>query len=51
MFVFPASTAAVLPALFEEHAAIVEVPLTMEPADIDAGRERWLEEWTDVVLR
>ena len=40
-----------LPDVFVEHAAQVSEPLTMDPATIAANRERWLEEWTDVVLR
>lgn len=51
MFVFPANSEADLPAAFDEHAAAVDEPVQMEPAVIDAGRERWIEEWTDVVLR
>jgi len=50
MFVFP-STDVELPAAFVEHAAQVEAPITIEPSLIDANRERWLEEWTNVVLR
>jgi thiamine transport system substrate-binding protein len=51
MFVFPANAQAQLPDVFAEHAAQVDAPLTMTPAVIDAGRERWIEEWTDLVLR
>jgi len=51
MFVFPASSEADLPAVFEQHAAHVSLPLSMDPSAIAAGRERWLQEWTDAVLR
>ncbi len=51
MFVFPANSTVELPEVFVEHAAQVSEPLTMDPATIAANRERWLEEWTDVVLR
>ncbi len=51
MFVFPANGQADVPPEFAEHAAAIDEPLTMDPAVIDAGRERWIEEWTDVVLR
>lgn len=51
MFVFPASTEAVVPGVFLAHAAIPAMPETMDPAVIEANRERWIDEWTDVVLR
>jgi thiamine transport system substrate-binding protein len=51
MFVFPASTQADVPPVFIEHAAHVAEPLTMEPGRIAANRERWLQEWTDAILR
>ena len=51
MFVFPANPQADVPQLFLEHAAHIADPLTMEPGRIAANRERWLQEWTDVVLR
>jgi thiamine transport system substrate-binding protein len=51
MYVFPASAAAELPAAFVEHAAHVAAPLTLEPAEIAANRERWIAEWTEIVLR
>ena len=40
-----------LPEAFERHALQPAAPLTMDPAAIDAGRERWIDEWTDIVLR
>ena len=51
MFVFPANSTVELPDVFVEHAAQVSEPLTMDPAMIAENRERWLEEWTDAVLR
>ena len=51
MFVFPASTEAALPDLFVEHAVIPADPESVDPAAIEANRERWIDEWTDVVLR
>ena len=51
MFVFPANREAELPPEFAEYSAAINAPLTLDPAAIDAGRERWIEEWTDVVLR
>jgi thiamine transport system substrate-binding protein len=51
MFVFPARPDAQPPDVFVEHAVRVDAPLTLDPATIAANRERWLAEWTDVVLR
>ena len=49
MFVYPARTGTAL------HPAFGTAPdpnaTTMDPDMIDANRERWLAEWTDVVLR
>lgn len=51
MFVFPALPDVDVPAVFAEHSAAITEPLTMAPSDIAANRERWQQEWTDVVLR
>jgi len=50
MFVFPAVPTTPLPQVFVDNAAQVAVPLTMAPDTIAANRERWLGEWTDVVI-
>jgi thiamine transport system substrate-binding protein len=51
MFVFPVSTEAELPELFVEYAAVPENPVTFSYEAIDANRERWLDEWTEAVIR
>jgi thiamine transport system substrate-binding protein len=51
MFVFPVNIQAVLPEPFVKYAQTVEQPLTMSPDHIAANRERWIAEWTEVVLR
>jgi thiamine transport system substrate-binding protein len=51
MFVFPALESAELPPAFEQFAQIPPEPLSMDPARIGANRDRWIEEWTDIVLR
>lgn len=51
MFVFPALSAATLPDVFTRFAQPVDQPLTMDPAAIEAGREAWIEDWTQIVLR
>lgn len=50
MFVFPARPDVELPDAFAQHAVAIAQPLTLDPALIAANRERWLQEWTDVVL-
>jgi thiamine transport system substrate-binding protein len=51
MFVFPANKTAVLPAVFVKHARIAEHPVFISPQDIAANREKWIEAWTETVLR
>jgi len=51
MFVNPARADVALPAAFESHALVPEAPLALDPALIDAEREAWISEWTDIVLR
>ena len=49
-FVFPANSEAVLPPEFVEHTALPDRPASLDPARIDANRERWIKEWTQLVL-
>ena len=51
MWVYPARTGTPLPEVFQMHAEQPEQPVTLTPDAIDAGREAWLRDWTDVVLR
>ena len=51
MFVYPARSDVALPEVFERHALVPAEPLSLDPAAIDAGREAWISEWTDIVLR
>ena len=50
MFVFPVLDGAKLPDAFVEHAAKVDHPLSVPSDEIDKNRERWIEEWTSIVL-
>ena len=47
-FVFPANGEAELPAEFIEHTVQPTDPVQMDPATIEANRQRWLEEWSDI---
>lgn len=51
MFVFPVNPDATLPEEFVEYAQIPKQPAELDPAEIAANRERWIAEWTEVVLR
>ena len=51
MFVYPARSDVALPEVFEQYALVPTAPLSLAPAVIDAGREDWIREWTDIVLR
>jgi thiamine transport system substrate-binding protein len=51
MFVFPARLDAALPPEFEKFAVVPEHPLELPPEEIEANRERWVDEWTDIVVR
>ena len=51
MFVYPARSDVALPEAFAEHALLPDAPARLDPALIDANREAWISEWTDIVLR
>lgn len=50
MFVFPARTDASLPTEFVDYTEIPSNPLTMDPKTIDANRDRWIDEWTQIAV-
>ena len=51
MFVYPANPQATLPEVFVNFATPPSEPVSLDPAAIDANRERWIQTWTDAVLR
>ncbi|HUG65963.1 MAG TPA: thiamine ABC transporter substrate-binding protein [Gaiellaceae bacterium] len=51
MFVFPVRTDAALPREFAEFAVVPERPLQLRPEQIEENRERWVDEWTAIVVR
>ena len=51
MFVFPANSKAVLPEVFAKFAVIPTKPATLDPETIEANRERWVQDWTRIVVR
>jgi thiamine transport system substrate-binding protein len=51
MFVFPANDRATIPEVFSENVEPVDNVVWLDPATIDANREQWIAEWTEIVLR
>ncbi len=51
MWIYPAHPGAPLPEVFTKHAAVPEVAQGLTPEQIAAGREGWIQAWTDAVLR
>jgi len=49
-FVFPANQNASLPEPFVKYTTVPKDPITMSPAEIDANRKAWIDEWTKIVL-
>jgi thiamine transport system substrate-binding protein len=48
MYVFPVNAEAELPAAWAEFAEIATDPWEIDPAEIDANRERWIAEWAAI---
>lgn len=51
MFVYPVNPAAKLPEAFTRFSAPVQQPATLAPDRIDAGREGWVQAWSELMLR
>ncbi|MCU0521106.1 MAG: thiamine ABC transporter substrate-binding protein [Anaerolineae bacterium] len=51
MWVFPVREAVALPEVFVAYASVAEEPATLSVGVIEQNRERWVNEWTDAVLR
>ena len=51
MFVFPVNQNAKLPKIFIDHALVAKDPVELSYTEIDQNREKWIEMWTEVVLR
>ena len=50
-FVYPINPQAKLPEVFEKWSSVAQEPANLLPEVIAANRERWIEEWTNEVLR
>ena len=51
MFVFPVIRDAQLPTEFVKFDIVPADPLELPPAEIEANRDDWIKEWTDIVIR
>jgi thiamine transport system substrate-binding protein len=51
MFVFPVVSGARLPPEFRKFAVVPDDLLELPPEKIEANRDRWVKEWTSLVLR
>ena len=50
-FVLPANTKANIPQVFQDFLPTNIASSTLPPEEIDAGRDQWTEQWTQIVLR
>jgi thiamine transport system substrate-binding protein len=51
MYVFPVNENAQLEETFVQYLAIPDAPASLDPVEIAAKREQWINEWTETVLR
>jgi len=51
MYVFPVDAGAPLPPDWAQFAKQPTEPLTVDPADIAAHRDEWLQQWSDITSR
>ncbi len=51
LYVYPAVDGVTLPEAFVEHTVIPDDPLAIDPVAVADNRERWQDEWTQIVLR
>lgn len=49
MYVYPVSSSVTVPAEWEQYAPLADAPWSVDPAQIDANRDSWIQEWTQVV--
>jgi thiamine transport system substrate-binding protein len=50
MFVYPVNSTAKLPEAFVQYAQTASQPAMLDPAVIAANRDKWIADWTTVVL-
>jgi thiamine transport system substrate-binding protein len=50
MYVYPVSSKVEVPADWSAYAPLADEPLTLDPQDITANRDAWIERWTQIVV-
>jgi thiamine transport system substrate-binding protein len=50
MFVFPAVEGTPLPSEFTEFTQVPDDPATVDPDEIEARRDEWIDRWTEIAL-
>ena len=51
MNVFPVNPNVQLDEVFANYLAVPENPVSLDPDLIAANREKWIQDWTETVLR
>ena len=51
MFVYPVREGVPLPEAFTKHAIVPRAPLELPATETDANRDRWVAQWTEIVVR
>jgi ABC-type thiamine transport system substrate-binding protein len=49
MFVFPANSGAEIPQVFTDFSPVPVEPVVVDAETIEQNRERWTNEWTDIL--
>lgn len=50
MYMYPADGSIELPAEWTQFAPLAPAPFTVDPADVSANRDEWIERWTAAVV-
>ena len=50
MFVYPANDTVALPDVFQQYSTPITDAFSVDPAEIAANRQQWIDDWTTVVL-
>jgi thiamine transport system substrate-binding protein len=51
MFVYPVNPNAALPDEYNKYVGTPEQPATLAPDAIAANRDKWIQEWTDLMMK
>lgn len=51
MFMYPVNPQAKLPEVFTKFARVADQPVLLDPAFIAANRDKWIQDWTQTILK